>query len=64
MRVMVIPFVVDVFERVPEDFEKSGETENHRKNNGSTQTTALLKSAEKSPGDPRRLAVIQTLVKD
>ena len=28
------------------------------------QTTALLKTAEKSPGDLRRLAVTQTPVKD
>ena len=67
MKVTIIPIVIGAFGTVTkgllkglEDLEVGGRVD-------TIQTTALLKNGqntEKSPGDLRRLAVTQSLVKD
>ena len=67
MKVTIIPIVIGAFGTVTEgllkgveDLKVSGRVE-------TIQTTTLLRTAriiQKSPGDSRRLALTQTLVKD
>ena len=66
MKVTIIPIVIGAFGTVTKGLLKGLEDSEVGDQVETTQTTALLKTVrntEKSPGDLRRLAVTQTLVK-